>query len=77
MSGNNNDRKKNPLDSALLKGFVTGVLVSHINKRFILGAIVGTGVGMFVEQNYTEIPDVKQAVSECIENIKSATKPKK
>ena len=71
-----NDRKKNPLDSALLKGFLAGVLFSHINKRFILGSFAGIGIGMFIEQNYKEIPDVKKTLSDCIDSIKSANKPK-
>jgi len=72
----NNDRKKNPLDSALLKGFLAGVLFSHINKRFLLGSFAGIGVGMFIEQNYNDIPDVKKTLRDCIDSIKSATKPK-
>jgi len=73
----NNDNKKNPIDSALLKGFLAGVLFSHINKRFILGSLVGTGIGMFIQQNYTDIPDVKKTLSDLIDEIKAAANSKK
>ena len=45
--------------------------------RFLLGSVVGVGIGMFVEQNYSEIPDVKTTFSDFIEDIKKAAKPKK
>ena len=39
--------------------------------------LVGTGIGMFIEQNYTDIPDVKKTISELIEEIKTAANSKK
>ena len=42
-----------------------------------MGSLVGTGIGMFIEQNYTDIPDVKKTISELIEEIKTAANSKK
>ena len=42
-----------------------------------MGSVVGVGIGMFVEQNYSEIPDVEKTIRDFIEDIKNAAKPKK
>ena len=70
------DDKKKPLNLPLLKGFVAGVVFSHINKRFVLGALVGSGIGMFIEQNFQDIPNVKIVGNQLIENLKAIVKPK-
>lgn len=72
-----NDAKKQPVNSGLVKGFLAGVLFSHINKRFIIGTLVGICAGMFVDQNITDIPNVRIIANDWIETFKSATKPKK
>lgn len=69
--------KKQPLNSSLLKGFIAGVLFSHINKRFVIGALIGTLGGMFAEQNYKELPNIKLIANDWIEHIKEGSKPRK
>ena len=53
--------------------FILNLFIS----RFLLGSVVGVGIGMFVEQNYSEIPDVEKTIRDFIEDIKNAAKPKK
>jgi len=71
-----NEKRKQPLNTALIKGFFAGVIFSHINKRFMIGALIGTGLGMFAEQNFQNIPNVKEIGDEWISFIKSINKPK-
>ena len=48
-------KQKTKLDTSLLKGFVAGVVFSHINKRLILGFLVGTLAGAYIQQNYMKV----------------------
>ena len=74
---NNDNNKKQPLNTSLLKGFFAGVVFSHINKRFVIGTLVGTAVGIFIEQNFQDIPNVKIITNDWMETLKTAVKPKK
>lgn len=68
---------KQPFNWSLAKGFLAGVIFSHINKVFVLSAAVGLCGGMYVEQNFDNIPNVKVAVREWIAAIKSSVPEKK
>merc|ERR1712080_232621 len=75
MSGQ--DSTKTDLNPATIKGFVCGVLFSHINKRFMLAAVAGTVIGLYAEQNVKDLPNVEIVGKEWFETLKSALKPKK
>ena len=69
-------KQKTKLDTSLLKGFVAGVVFSHINKRLILGFLVGTLAGAYIQQNYEGVPVVEETAKEWLENIRSALNKK-
>lgn len=47
---------KAAIDYSFTKGVVAGVVFSHINKRLLLGILVGTLTGAYIQQNYQGIP---------------------
>lgn len=66
-------RKKEPLGSGFLKGFAAGIVVSHVNKALIVGLIVGTAAGLYVEQNFRDVPNVAQEIRRLWEKVKPRT----
>lgn len=68
--------EKESLNTSAIKGFLAGVVFSHINKRLIIGAVAGSFIGMFVEQNIKDVPDVKEKGKEWFEVLKTAFGPK-
>ena len=58
--GEGDSSKKAALDYSFIKGFVVGVVFSHINKRLLLGMLVGTLTGAYIQQNYQGIPNVEE-----------------
>jgi hypothetical protein len=68
--------KKNPLDLPLIKGFVAGVIFSHLNKRLIGGIIIGTVSGIYIQQNYVNIPNVESTIKEWVEKTRQALEKK-
>ena len=66
-------KKKAVLENSLLKGFVAGVVVSHINKRLIVGFLVGTLAGAYIQQNYDNIPDVQNTAKDWLNTIRRST----
>ena len=68
--------KKQPPNLSLVKGFIAGVIFSHINKVFVLSAVVGVAGGMWVEQNISGVPNVKQVTSEWIRTFKKTISKK-
>lgn len=66
-------RKKERLSSSLLKGFAAGIIVSHINKTLVLGVLVGTAAGLYVEQNYKSVPNVEKELKKFWEKVKPRT----
>ena len=51
--------KKAEQDPSFFKGIFAGVFFSHLNKRLILGIVVGTLTGVYIQQNYEGIPNVE------------------
>ena len=66
------NRKKNPLDLPMLKGFVAGVIFSHLNKRLMAGLLVGTISGIYIQQNYADIPNVESQIKQWTESLKES-----
>lgn len=71
------DKKKQPTPISFLKGFLAGVLVSHISKRFILGLLAGTLTGVYAEQNFQEVPNAKEKIQSSIAFVQEVFKTKK
>ena len=63
---------KKSFDWTFVKGFAAGVIISNINKIFVLGALIGTISGIYVEQNYDQIPHVKTEVNKVLKSIQDA-----
>lgn len=62
--GQNSDseRELRPvLEPGVLKAFVVGLVVGNLNKGLVLGFILGTMGGVYIQQNFTNIPNVRAA----------------
>lgn len=70
------DKHKTKLDASLLKGFVAGVVFSHINKRLVLGFLVGSIAGAYIQQNYADIPNVEEIAQDWIAHVRRALNKK-
>ena len=68
--------EKKEISVSLLKGFAAGVILSHINKNLILGLVVGTLGGCYIQQNYSGMPDVSKTAKEWLNTIREAMKKK-
>lgn len=61
-SGRNNERELRPvLEPGVLKAFVAGLVMGNLNKGLVLGFILGAMGGVYVQQNFVNIPDVRAA----------------
>ncbi len=72
----NSSRDKKEISGSFLKGFGAGVILSHVNKNLILGLLIGTLAGCYVQQNYTGIPDVSETAVEWANTLKESIKKK-
>lgn len=45
----------------MLKAFVAGLVMGNLNKGLVLGFILGTMGGVYIQQNFVNIPDVRRA----------------
>ena len=68
--------EKKEISASLFKGFAAGVILSHINKNLILGLVVGTLGGCYIQQNYSGMPDVSKTAKEWLNTIRDAMKKK-
>lgn len=63
--GQNNydsERELRPvLEPGVLKAFVAGLVMGNLNKGLVLGFILGTMGGVYIQQNFVNIPDVRRA----------------
>ena len=75
--GEGHNSKKAALDYSFLKGFVVGVVFSHVNKRLILGIVVGTLTGAYIQQNYDGIPNVEETAKKFVQSVRDAMNKKK
>jgi len=77
VEGNESSSKKAALDFSFIKGFVAGVVFSHINKRLLLGLLVGTVTGAYIQQNYEGMPNVEETAKRLMQSIREALDKKK
>ena len=47
------------LEPGVLKAFVAGLVVGNLNKGLVLGFLLGSLGGVYVQQNFLKIPDVR------------------
>lgn len=68
--------EKKEISGSFFKGLAAGVVLSHINKNLILGILIGTLGGCYIQQNYDGIPDVNETTKEWLKTIREAMKTK-
>lgn len=68
---------KAAIDYSFTKGVVAGVVFSHINKRLLLGILVGTLTGAYIQQNYQGIPNIEETAKKLAQTIREAMEKKK
>ena len=73
---NNSAGNKREISGSFIKGFTAGIILSHINKNLILGLVIGTLAGCYVQQNYTGIPDVSETATEWMNTIRESIRKK-
>lgn len=60
--GGRDGRELKPvLEPGVLKAFVAGLVVGNLNKGLVLGFLLGTMGGVYIQQNFSKIPDVRRA----------------
>lgn len=69
-------RGKREISGSFLKGFGAGIILSHVNKNLILGLLIGTLAGCYLQQNYTGIPDVSETATEWANTLRESIKKK-
>lgn len=62
--GVNEHELKPVLEPGVLKAFVAGLIVGNLNKGLILGFMLGAMGGVYIQQNFTQIPDVRAVWSD-------------
>ena len=70
--GQKEDGEKRSFDWTFVKGFAAGILISNINKVFVLGGLVGTLSGIYIEQNYGQMPHVKTELQKALSVVRDA-----
>ena len=68
---------KAAIDYSFTKGVVAGVVFSHINQRLLLGILVGTLTGTYIQQNYQGIPNIEETAKKLVQTIREAMEKKK
>lgn len=55
------DRDEKPeLQTGVVKAFVAGVVLANLSKNLLLGTIVGSLAGAYIQQNFVGLPDIKK-----------------
>ncbi len=71
-SQGSSEQGKKTFDWTFVKGFTAGLVISNINKHLILGLIIGTLSGFYIEQNFKNIPHVKSEAVKILAMAKEA-----
>ena len=62
---------KTVVSPATIKAFVAGLVLGNINKGLLLGLTFGVIGGVFVQQNFSGIPNVNNAWKEVLKRWKN------
>lgn len=64
--------KKPILDTSVLKAFVAGIIAGNLNKGLVLGFAIGAVGGVYVQQNLSGVPDVRETWRRLVQRWKEA-----
>lgn len=67
-----NNQLKPMLEPGVIKAFVAGLVVGNLNKRMMMGFLVGAIGGIYVQQNIAGVPDVARTVRDLMERWRRA-----
>ena len=73
MSADNNGPPRRPDQTVppVVKGFIAGAIVSHLNKAMALGIMIGTTAGAYYQQEHGAV-DVKTTFNRYYKMIKES-----
>ena len=61
-SNGGGERELRPvLQPGVLKAFVVGLVVGNLNKGLVVGFFLGVMGGVYIQQNFAHVPDVRGA----------------
>ena len=58
--GSEQKELKPVLEPSTIKAFVAGIVIGNLNKGVLLGFTIGALGGLFIQQNFTGIPNVSR-----------------
>ena len=64
--------KKPILDTSVLKAFVAGIIAGNLNKGLVLGFAIGAVGGVYVQQNLSGVPDVRETWRRLVQRWKES-----
>lgn len=70
--GGDSSSKKMSVDYSFVKGLISGVIFSHVDKRLVLGLLAGTLTGAYIQQNYEGIPNVEEKARNMVQSFRDA-----
>lgn len=76
-NGNTNVQEGQPkpmLEPGILKAFAAGLIVGNLNKAMMMGFLVGSLGGIFIQQNVSGVPNVTKAWRDLMQRWKSSGK---
>ena len=53
------ERLKSVIEPSTIKAFVAGIVIGNLSKNLLLGFTVGAVGGIFIQQNFAGVPDVR------------------
>ena len=62
------------LEPGVLKAFVAGLVIGNLNKQLMLGFVVGGLLGVYLQQNQYDVPNVKDTWKDFIRKWDSSSK---
>ena len=71
------EKKKLLFDPTVIKAFLAGVVISHLSKNLLVGVLVGTLSGIYVQQNVSGVPSVTDSWKEFLKRFEDTRSKKK
>ena len=71
-SGNSESKKPLTVGLPMVKGFIAGIVFSHLNKNLILGFLLGGLAGVYAQQNFSGLPDVAETFRDFMRRFKGS-----
>ena len=73
-NGVERDKRKPLLEPGVIKAFAAGMVIGNLNKHVMLGFLVGLAGGVFVQQNYSSVPDVRDTWRDFCHRVRESKK---